>query len=390
MGIGGTMIMVNKIGAVAMVAMTLTLAACTSSVSPATTTTTRSRTQTEAHPRVTWDAVTGASGILWLLGSYRCSTGINGMCYTIMRSTNGGASFSRMLYPSTSPPSVKAGDQALSFANAEDGYLYVSYLHYGLYWTGDGGKVWRLTQPGGRAAWRGPELGGPLLSQIVTTNGRSYVLVYEGCSQDQCASIDLAASADTSDTWTDTRLELTVDSLVSIAAFGQKVWLIVTSGGGSTARMLVSDDAGKHFASLPSTGMLGQACNATATSATTLWGFCIGGHSGYAVHSTDGGRVFASLPGQPGASNAGDILPVSGTTAIFQNGDRPNVWLTRDGGQHFTSVLRSRNLSSSFDVAVASTTTWLALEQSPTGVNNMIWRTTDAGRSWQQVKLPGL
>jgi len=172
-----------------------------------------------------------------------------------------------------------------------------------------------------------------------------------------------------------------------MAAFGTKVWLIATPGGAGKARLLVSFDGGRRFSNLPSTGMLGLACDATATSATILWGFCITGNAGYAVRSTDGGKHFAYLSGQPGSSNAGNILAVSRTEAVFQNGDRPNVWLTRDGGQHFLTVLRSRNPQNGFDVALVSTTSWVALEFSPTG-SNVMRRTTNGGRSWQQVRLP--
>src|SRR5208283_3478603 len=98
--------------------------------------------------------VAGSSGSLWLLGDYRCATG---SCFTIMRSTNGGATFVRVAYPAASQPLSQpqdVGDEPFWFANAEDGYLYVSSATFGLYWTEDGGKMWRLVQPGGPLAWR--------------------------------------------------------------------------------------------------------------------------------------------------------------------------------------------------------------------------------------------
>jgi hypothetical protein len=71
----------------------------------------------------------------------------------------------------------------------------------------------------------------------------------------------------------------------------------------------VSSDGGRSFARFPSTGMLGLACNATATSAMTLWGFCATGSLGYPVRSVDGGRAFARLSGwKYEASNGGSSL----------------------------------------------------------------------------------
>ena len=110
----------------------------------------------------------------------------------------------------------------------------------------------------------------------------------ENClANGECRSQTLASSAVTSDVWTTRPLRLPVDEAiqpVGLAAFGSKVWLI------ATGVLSVSFDGGRSFASLPSTGMFGLACYATATSTMTLWGFCATGSLGYAVRSTNGGR----------------------------------------------------------------------------------------------------
>jgi hypothetical protein len=211
-----------------------------------------------------------------------------------------------------------------------------------------------------------------------------------------CKTLDLGSSTVTSDRWTIRRVSIdTAGYNVALAAFGAKVWLIVVSDGGYYAKVLVSDDGGASFTNLPSTGMEGLACRARATSATTLWGFCATGLMGYSVRSTDGGRVFSTLSGwirghRP-AANGGLILPLSNTEAVFQPGVA-GMWLTRDGGAHFSAVrFSSLSLSDSygFYMTFASTTTWLVLgvNEGPGG-SNLLWRTTNGGRTWQPVKTP--
>jgi photosystem II stability/assembly factor-like uncharacterized protein len=377
----------RKLVVVATVAMTLMLAVSTSSARTSTairpTTAVQLVAQTVVEARVTPTAVTGAAGYFWLLGTYPCSTGT---CPVLMRSTNGGQSWVRV----GSPPSSV---DAIDFANREDGYAYFrgSYDERAtFYWTGNGGRTWRLVP------LRFPESRSP---SIVIASGRAYLLVPENClANGECRSQALASSAVTSDVWTTKPLRLPVGEAiqpVGLAVFGSKVWTIAIGAAGG-AVLSVSSDGGRSFASLPSTGMLGLACNATATSALTLWGFCATGSLGYAVRSTDGGRDFATLSGwnrghRP-AANGGSILPLSNDEAIFQPGG-PSMWLTRDNGRHFSAVHFSSLWQSpnyGFSIAFASTTNWLVLGiQDPSGPN-LMWRTTNSGRSWQPVKAPSV
>ena len=377
---------VAKLGAVVMMAISLMLARCTGTASsrPTTTRTTAAiRATVQPQVRVTPAAVTGAAGDLWMLGTYPCSTGT---CPVLMRSTNGGQSWVRV----GSPPSSV---DAIDFANREDGYAYFrgSYDERAtLYWTGNGGRTWRLVPV------RFPESRSP---SMVIASGRAYLLVPENClANGECRSQALASSAVTSDVWTTKPLRLPLGEAiqpVGLAVFGSKVWTIAIGAAGG-AVLSVSSDGGRSFASLPSTGMLGLACNATATSALTLWGFCATGSLGYAVRSTDGGRDFATLSGwnrghRP-AANGGSILPLSNNEAIFQPGG-PSMWLTRDNGRHFSAVRFSSLWQSpnyGFSIAFASTTNWLVLGiQDPSGPN-LMWRTTNSGRSWQPLEAPAV
>lgn len=371
----------------------IALAACTSSATSRPTTTSPPTTQHQEHAVVRWLTVAGAGGSFWLLGDYPCSAGT---CFAVMQSTDDAATFTRVAAPSLAAPiGGSEGDFGVNdfvFANRDDGYFYVLNPNPHLYWTGDGGRSWRAVQPGKSSVWRDSGTSGPLASSIVTTHGRAYVLIFRFRSTGGYpTSYALASSAVTDDSWTTVPLPVPGPSTdnVGMAAFGSKVWLIVVPGGGGNASILVSEDEGRSYSPLPTTGMLGLSCRATATVSTTLWGFCGTGMNGYAVRSSDGGREWVGVT-DGRSSNSGSILAISDTEAIFENPSSLDVWLTRDGGAHFTPVLRSQVPQGGFDEAFASTTTWLALGTAPSGGNSVLWRTTKGGRSWQPVKLPSL
>ncbi len=325
-----------------------------------------------------------------MLGTYPCSTGT---CSVVMRSSDGGKSFVRT-------GTLPAADYRIEFANREDGYAFGSGggpdAESRLYWTGDGGKTWRFALA--RFGFSPP---------LVITDGRAYVLVGTNCSPDLCKSRQLASSPVTSDTWTARPLPLTVgeaENPFGWAVFGSNVWVIMASG--SSTHLLISHDGGRTFSKLTPGGRTfskltpgGLGCSLTATSSTTLWGFCASGNGGYAIaiRSTDGGRSFVSVrtPGGKylltpgGMSNYFVIYPTSDSEAIFYP-DFGDLWLTRDGGKHFSSLLRiSHSSEYNCEVALASATTWLVLRiQMPGGEPNLMWRSTNGGHSWQSVKAP--
>jgi len=344
-------------------------------VAPAKVTPTNTPMVTSA--RVTPIEVAGAGGYLWMLGTYPCSTGT---CSVVMRSSDGGKSFVRT-------GTLPAADYRIEFANPEDGYAFGSgggpNAESRLYWTGDGGKTWRFALAGFR--YSPPQV-------VVITDGRAYVLVSTNCSaKGLCKSVQLASSPVTSDTWTTRRVPLTVsesERQFGWTAFGTNLWLLLTSV--SNARLLVSHDGGRTFSKLTPGGYLGAlGCNLTATSFSTLWGFCATGNGGYAIRSTNGGRSFVSVRTPGGMSNNILIYPTSDSEAIFYP-DFGDLWLTRDGGKRFSSLLRIPHSSEyNCEVALASATTWLVLGiPEPRDEPNLMWRSTNGGHSWQSVKAP--
>ena len=159
--------------------------------------------------------------------------------------------------------------------------------------------------------------------------------------------------------------------------------------GSQDARLLVSHNDGRTFSKLsPGDYLGGLGCNITATSPVTLWGFCVTGKRRL-CDSFHGRRwKFVNLQDSWGLSNGVQVYPVSDSEAIFYvlAGD---VWLTRNGGKRLSVLLRVPR-SSYYDcqVALASAKTWLVLGRSGYGPPNLLWRTTDEGRSWQSVKAP--
>ena len=73
---------------------------------------------------------------------------------------------------------------------------------------------------------------------------------------------------------------------------------------------------------------------------------------GCALRSTDGGSHFSHLAVPPNPSESIDsVLPVSDSEAVFEVPDFDTLLLTRDGGEHFSTVLRSQALYASFLIA---------------------------------------
>lgn len=337
-------------------------------------------TRTTSSQRVTWMQAAGSAGNVWLLGTYRCS---HHSCLAIARSTNGRRTFVRVGAPSIRlpyPSSPGAEVASLQFANADDGYVtaWTSASSDSVFWTGDGGEHWREVS-----------LGAPLVSAIVTTAGRAYGLVVAlvaTCPLNTCAAISIASSSVTSSTWTNTPFVITRPlSNPVITAFGSKLWLVTTPGGGLHVNLRVSHDGGRHFSNLATSGWGGVFCRAAATSPQALWAFCSTGMTGYAVRSTDGGRHFVTLAFQ-GALNSADIVPVSDDVAVYVLNE-DGIRVTTDGGRHFHPSL-SFKVPATFSLAVASGTTWLTVVFLPRG--EQLWRTTNAGHSWTEVPLPTL
>ena len=331
--------------------------------------------QTEA--RVTPTAVTGAAGDLWMLGTYPCSTGT---CPVLTRSNDGGKSFVKVGSPpapvASSPPFLGL----LNFANREDGYVQ-GKQGTPLYWTGDGGESWEPVPPRGD------------LYSLVTTGGHAYALWCDGGGPNCDSDYYLAVSSVAGNSWTTIALSPTTNGqIVFLAAWKSRVWLISTPAGGGLTHVLVSSDGGRSFSKSSTTGLSGYSATAIATSFQTLWGISYFGSMEGLSRSTDGGIRFvafkedaAGLAFLPGTR----VFPVSNDEALAADSLGLGLFLTENGGQSFTRVLRRAQI---LEVGFATRNVWLALgNPNPTVAvprPTNIWRTTNGGRSWQSVKAP--
>jgi hypothetical protein len=86
------------------------------------------------------------------------------------------------------------------------------------------------------------------------------------------------------------------------------------------------------------------------------------------------------------ASNAGSILPLSDKEAVYSP-DPSSLYVTRDAGAHFGKLLSEPAPRYDLQIALASLTTWVVLGFTESGLNPM-WRTNNAGGSWQSDKTP--
>ena len=171
---------------------------------------------------------------------------------------------------------------------------------------------------------------------------------------------------------------------------GSNLWFVWTL---RNPYLLVSHDGGRTFSKLTPGAickLLGarspprrpSRCGASVRPGTRATRF---------VQPTGAGtRVNVGYPG--GMSNAVQIFPISDSEAIFYPlfGD---IWLTRSGGRPFIPLLRvPQNPQYTCQVALASGTTWLVLGHSGYETNepNLMWRTTNSGRSWQPVQAPNV
>jgi photosystem II stability/assembly factor-like uncharacterized protein len=333
---------------------------------------------TQAHPVFTPTATASAAGFLWLTGTYLCT---GGTCSVVFRSADAGRTWTRV---SSLPETI----ETLQFANSEDGYA--EGVAGSLYWTGDGGRTWRVVFGHFQAVQ-------PLL--VAISGRRAYTLVPTGCSAaGQCTSLDLASSMVDSDSWARRPMPLArdeVNSRVGLAVSGSKLWVIVAAAG-PKASVLVSDNGGTTFSRLPSSGLEGGLdCYATATSVTTLWGFCATGSLGYPVRSTDGGRHFVTLSGwnhgyKGAAANSGILLALTDDEAVFAPGTGSQLWVTRNEGRRFESLVSFPASDWTADIAVDTGGTWLAAGLSPAYAPNtdVLRVTTDDGDSWYRVEIP--
>jgi photosystem II stability/assembly factor-like uncharacterized protein len=319
----------------------------------------------------------------WVLGDAGCGT--RG-CPSILHTIDGGVTFRPVTTPSASFADIYDANSisALRFANAYDGWAFAP----GLWSTHDGGAHWKNVQIGG-VIWQLEAAGG----WVFATVGACQPPYGMGCT-----GYRLKRAPVGSDNWSD----ITPAGLGTQGpAFDlhQHSVFVLANDSGPDAGLWVSANSGVSFARYanPCVDLPGAP---SAVSASVVWVMCSGGHFLFPYRSLDGGRTFQATSADRVAANGSPLVATSAQRA-YVGAVGFDLAMSQDGGRTFTSVLACPRDSSGArlqcdpvflgfsDAAVGYyiRTVQATLTQ-PVVIETQLWRTTDAGFSWRQVRFP--
>jgi photosystem II stability/assembly factor-like uncharacterized protein len=317
----------------------------------------------------------------WVLGSVPCA---GGRCTAIARTTDGGASFSTIRAPELQNVGTPGrGEPTLRFADHDDGYAFVTGAGGVFYATHDGGTSWQ------RVGQR---------SLIAFATGGGYVYaVTAACTPDRCTALRFERSPVSRDVWTTSAMPFApASSVLDLSAHGSSVWLLGTRSGQVASRYDVlarSTDAGQTFAvgDGPCSPDLGGTL--APSSASVVWAVCPTGMMAGAARSTDGGVTFAPLNLQKSIPNSTRLAPASDDSAmLIINAAGASPLLMTDAGARWTTPRTPTGATSWAWAGFTDTKTGAALVQTRYDAAarielQQLWRTTDGGSSWSNVRF---
>jgi hypothetical protein len=314
----------------------------------------------------------------WVLGSVPCASG---RCTAIVRTTDGGGSFSSIPAPELQNVGAPGSEVTLRYADHDDGFAFVTGEGGVVYATHDGGASWHLLE---------------LRSLIAFATGGGYVnAVTAQCTPDRCADFRLARSPVSRDTWTSSAMPFTPDGAVlDLSAHGANIWLLGTRAGEVATRydlLARSTDAGRTFVVGDGPCFPGLGGELAPSSARVVWAVCPTGMMAGAARSTDKGVTFAPLRTPLGLVNSALLAPASDTTAmLIRNGASAPPLETTDAGTTWTTPATPAGATFWSWVGFTDAEAGAALVQTrydtAAGVETQqLWRTTDGGSSWRNV-----
>jgi hypothetical protein len=161
----------------------------------------------------------------------------------------------------------------------------------------------------------------------------------------------------------------------------------------------VSADSGVSFARYanPCVDLPGSP---VAVSTSVVWAICSGGHFELPYLSLDGGRTFHTTTVEAVGANGSPLAATSAQRA-YVGQVTSDLVMSQDGGRTFKTVLACPRDSSGarlqcdpvfLGFSDASVGYYIRTVQdiSPTVpvIETQLWRTTDAGFSWKQIRFP--
>jgi photosystem II stability/assembly factor-like uncharacterized protein len=299
-----------------------------------------------------------------LLGTAPCSVG---RCYVIERTADGGRSFTRVAAPRGLP--TEGTNPALTFADANDGFVRVPF-GWGEFWsTHDGGATWR-------------RLRFPSVVAFTTARGETYAVIAR-CTTQTCSGYRFARGPVSASRWRESPLPFVPDgSVIDLAARGRNVWLLGTPRQTRYQHDVLarSIDGGRTFVTGDGPCVPGLGGDLEPSSAQVVWAVCATG----AARSTDGGATFNPLRPPP-LANAARLAPASDQTAVLAaNGAARPLYRTADGGATWQPLRLPGHDDVWHDVVFADARTGEALVQ--VGAHSVAaWRTTDGGTTWSRI-----
>jgi photosystem II stability/assembly factor-like uncharacterized protein len=300
----------------------------------------------------------------WLLGTVPCRAR---RCTAIVRTTNGGRSFSSVPAPAV-PTSGRFPE--LRFADRLDGFAFVRWS--GLFFTThDGGATWRRLRLG-------------RILGFATPAGRAFVVT----------SRRLEYSRASANAWQSRPLPFPSDgSALDLEAHGGNLWLLGTRRGTSPSHdeLARSNDAGRTFVTGQGPCVPGLGGELGPVSDQVVWAVCPTGMLAGAWRSTNGGVSFDRLRTPP-LVNSAQLAPASATTAVLDRGVAARLLRTNDGGKTWKSPKTPGRATDVVWVGFTDARVGVALLQTGYDVSakteiTALWRTTDGGASWSIVRI---
>jgi hypothetical protein len=333
----------------------------------------------------------GSSSVVYLLGFDSCQ---RVACLRLLRTTNNGASFTRVTAPPTtaSKGSIIGSLEQLVFASAQVGYALEAKGNGNiLFATFNGGRTWKKElEPKGSTALLGLTVTSHML-YAVTSHCAKQPNGNEGCTDYQLQRASLAVKHWSSSAIPNGR-KFPWGFLGNVAAFGPNVWL---TEGAKWSLLASSHNYGATFTTYtpPSPALISVAgCDLTAISSTALWSQCPTGMQVSFYFSDDAGTKWVGVPTDQFMGTGGGYFdPVSSSLAYLDYGGPRPLYRVTNSGHDVTKVgvLRCSSVNSSIGSLVF--TSELAGLAICTPQDNwstaLLERTSDGGATWSRLKL---